>query len=104
MHFVLLATHTPESCPTSNAKTQEAMLSVAPQVQNIAETCGVKIVSGPFVNREHLIFAVLTTDRPENIDRFLVDTRLAHWNSVRVLPSLTMEEGMAEIQASRPMF
>jgi uncharacterized protein with GYD domain len=104
MHFVLLASHTPDVCPTSNAKTKGLMLEVAPRVQSIAETAGVKIVAGPFVNREHMIVAVVDAGDSESVDRFLVETRLSHWNSVRVLPSLTMEEGMAEIRGQSAIF
>jgi len=104
MHFVLLATHTPDTCPTSNSKTREVMSRIAPEIPNIAEKAGVKFVAGPFVNREHTIVVIVDADTSENVDRFLVESRLAHWNSVRVLPSLTMEEGMKEIEAATPIF
>ena len=104
MHFVLLASHTPESCPTSNAKTKELLLEVGPRVQGIAETAGVKIVAGPYVNREHMIVTVVDAGDSESVDRFLVEIRLSHWNRVRVLPSLTMEEGMAEIRNQQAIF
>ena len=104
MHFVLLASHTPEACPTSNSKTKELLLKIGPQIQSIAETSGVKIVAGPYVNREHMIVAVVDAADSESVDRFLIETRLAHWNSVRVLPSLTMEEGMGEIREQAAMF
>jgi uncharacterized protein with GYD domain len=104
MHFVLLASHTPESCPTSNAKTKELLLEVAPRVQGIAETAGVKIVAGPYVNREHMIVTVVDAGDSESVDRFLVESRLSHWNSVRVLPSLSMEDGMAEIRNQPAIF
>ena len=104
MHFVLLASHTPESCPTSNAKTKELLLKVAPQVQGIAETAGVKIVAGPYVNREHMVVTVVDAADSESVDRFLVESRLSHWNRVRVLPSLTMEEGIEEIRNQPAIF
>jgi uncharacterized protein with GYD domain len=104
MLFVLLATHTPDSCPTCNSKTKELLLKVVPEIPNIAEKAGVKFVAGPFVNREHTIVAIVEADKSENVDRFLVETRFGHWNSVRVLPSLTMEEGIKEIQAQTPIF
>lgn len=104
MHFVLLASHTAEVCPTSNARTKELLLEVAPRVQGIAETAGVRIVAGPYVNREHTIVTVVEAGDSESVDRFLVESRLSHWNRVRVMPSLTMEEGMAEIQNQRAIF
>ncbi|MEU1213869.1 hypothetical protein ABZ424_15890 [Streptomyces sp. NPDC005790] len=104
MHFVLLATHDPEVCPTANATTRDLMLKTAPDMPNLAQRAGVDIVAGPFVNREHTIVVVVRSDTAENVDRFLLEARLPHWNRVRVLPSLTMEEGLADIQAHTPIF
>lgn len=104
MYFVLLASHTPDLCPTSNSKTRDLMLKIMPETPGIAEKSGVKLMAGPFVNREHTIVAIVDAEKPENVDRFLVESRLVHWNAVRILPSLTLEEGMKEIQAATPVF
>lgn len=104
MHFVLLATHTPDTCPTSNSKMRDLLSKIAPEIPNIAAKAGVKIVAGPFVNREHTIVAIVDSDKADNVDRFLVETRLGQWNSVRILPSLTIEEGMQEMQTLTPIF
>ncbi|WP_240509333.1 hypothetical protein [Streptomyces agglomeratus] len=104
MHFVLIATHTPEICPTSNATTRDLMLKTGPDVPNLAQKAGVEIVAGPFVNREHTIVAVVQSDKVENVDRFLMESRLPHWNRVRVLPSLTMEDALTEVEAQTPIF
>lgn len=104
MHFVVLAEHTAEVCPTSNSKTMELMSEMGPQVPGIAEKNGVRIVAGPFVNREHVIVTIVDADTADAVDRFLVETRLAHWNSVRVLPSHSIEEAMEEVQSNTPLF
>ncbi len=61
-------------------------------------------MAGPFVNRERTIVVIVEADKSENVDRFLMETQFGHWNSVRVLPSLTMEEGIKEVQAQTPIF
>lgn len=104
MHFVVLGDHSPEVCPTSNAKTRALLLEIAPQINNMADKHGVRIVSGPFANREHMLVVVVETDRPEALDNFLVESRLAHWNRVRVLPSLPIDEAMQELQESASLF
>ncbi len=104
MHFVLLASHTAEVCPTSNAKTRDLMLQIGPEVPNLAEKAGVNIVAGPFVNREHMVVLIVEADKSENVDSFLLESRLSHWNNVRVLPSLPIEEGMKEVQEGTPIF
>ncbi len=102
MHFVLLGVHNAEVCPTSNAKTRDLMLQTAPEVPGIAEKT--KIVAGPYVNREHMTVAIVEADKAEDVDRFLVETRLHQWNTVRVLPSLPMEEGMKDVQEGTSLF
>jgi hypothetical protein len=104
VHFVLLAVHSAEVCPTSNSKTRDLMLQTAANIPGIAETAGVKIVAGPYVNREHLTVAVVEADKAEQVDEFLVGTRLHQWNQVRVLPSQSIEEGMKDIQESTSLF
>lgn len=104
MHYVLLANHNAEVCPTSHAKTRELMLQMGPEIPKIAQKVGVTIVAGPFVNREHTIVSVVETDKAENVDRFLVESRLPQWNTVRILPSLTIEQAMQEIQQETAVF
>ena len=104
MHFVLLATHEPDLCPTASSTVRKLLAEVAPQIPAIADKTGVKIVAGPFVNREHLTVAVVETDRPEDLDRFLIETRLPQWNSVRIIPSVPMAEGVSELEDLPALF
>lgn len=104
MHFVLLGVHSAEVCPTSNRTTRDLLLQIGPQIPDIAERCGVKIVAGPFVNREHMTVVVVEAERAEEVDRFLVESRLHQWNTMRVLPSQTMAEGMKDVQEGESLF
>ncbi len=104
MHFVLLASHTPETCPTSNSKTREVLLKGAPEMPALARRLGVNIIAGPLVSREHVVVIVAQAAKVEAIDQFISESGMSQWNSVRVLPSLTMEEGLKEVQALKPIF
>jgi hypothetical protein len=104
MHYVVLATHSPEVCPSSNAKSKAMLLEVGPQIPAIAEKNGVKLLAGPFINREHLTVVIAEADRAEDLDTFILEARLAQWNTVRVLPSHSMEEGMKEIVEGSTLF
>lgn len=98
MHYVLIASHGAEICPTSNAKTRKLVQESAGDIPAIAEKSGVTIVSGPYVSREHISVAVVEAKTGEDLDEFLMATRLPQWNSVRVLPSVHLADGMKEIQ------
>jgi uncharacterized protein with GYD domain len=104
MHFVVLGEHSPEVCPTSNAKTRALLLEIAPQMNNMADKHGVTLVSGPFANREHTVVMIVETDRADALDNFLVESRLAHWNKLRVLPSHPIDEAMREVQEGSSLF
>jgi hypothetical protein len=104
VHFVVLASHSPDICPTSNAKTKGLLLELAPQIPSIAQKHGVNIVAGPFVNREHMAVVIVETDRADGLDDFLVDSRLAQWNQVHILPSRSLQEGLTEIQEGTSLF
>lgn len=104
MHFVLLAEHNAEVCPMSNAKTRDLLLKLGPEIPNIAQKNGVTFVAGPYVNREHIVVAVVDSDSVDKVDKFLVESRLESWNRVRVLPSKTIQEGFEEVQAAESLF
>jgi hypothetical protein len=68
---------------------------------NIAQRNGVTLVSGPWVNREHVVVVVVEADQSEAVDRFIVESRLMQWNRIRILPSLSMEQGMKDVRPRR---
>ncbi len=104
MHYVILAEHAGEICPTSNAKTKALLLEIGPQIPKLAEQNQVKILAGPFVSREHVAVVIVEADRAESLDNFLMESRLPQWNRVRVLPSLPMDQAMQEVGASTSLF
>ncbi|HEX7164680.1 MAG TPA: hypothetical protein VF223_25960 [Trebonia sp.] len=91
-------------CPTSNAKTKALLLELGPQVSDLAAKHGVNIVAGPFANREHMLVVIVETDRAEALDSFVLESRLAQWNQVRILPSVPMQEAMQELQEATTVF
>jgi hypothetical protein len=104
LHFVLLAEHSAEVCPTSNSKTRDLVLQIGPNIPAIAERAGVTMVAGPYVNRDHLTVAVVEADKAENVDQFLVETRLHQWNTVRIMPSMPIQEGMKDLEEGEMLF
>ena len=104
MHFVVLGVHSAEVCPNSNAKSKAMLLEMGPKIPTIAQKHGVKILAGPYINREHLTVVIVETERAEALDAFILESRLAQWNTVRVIPSHPMEVGMKEIAEGTSLF
>jgi hypothetical protein len=97
VHYVVLGTHSAEVCPTSNATSRALLLDIGPQIPKIAEKHKVNILSGPWVNREHMTVTIVETESAESLDAFLVESRLHQWNTLHILPSTDMAAGMKEI-------
>ena len=104
MHYVVLASHSAEVCPTGNAKTKALLQEVAPEIPVIAGKHGVNILAGPYANREHMVVVIVETESSEALDTFLAETRLTQWNTVRILPSLPMEAAMRELEEQPSLF
>jgi hypothetical protein len=50
------------------------------------------------------VVTVVEAAGSENHARFLVESRLKQWNTIHILPSLPMEEGLSQVQPSTPVF
>ncbi len=96
MQFVIIARHSPENCPSSNAKIRQIMAEGAKDVPNIAKNLGLKIITLNVFGPDHEILAVVVADRIEPIRDFVFQSRLAQWNTVNIHATWTMEEAMAK--------
>ena len=47
---------------------------------------------------------IVETDSAEALDSFVVESRLAQWNQVRILPSVPMQTAMQELQEATMLF
>jgi hypothetical protein len=47
---------------------------------------------------------VAEADRAEDVHAFIVESRLAQWNTVRVIPSHPVEVGMKEVVEGTTLF
>ncbi len=97
MQFVIVARHSPENCPSSNAKIRQIMAEGAGQIPNIAKKLGLRIITVNVFGPDHEILAVVEADRIEPVRDFAFETRLAQWNTVNIHATWTMEEAMAKV-------
>lgn len=104
MHFVILAPHSAEVCPAGNSKIRSMLLEVGPQIPEMAERTGVRLVGGPYVNQEHMTVVILEADRAEDVTAFVAETRLNQWSTVHVIPSKPLADALAEFESQPPLF
>lgn len=104
MHYVILATHSAGNCPTANAAVRAMLKDTAPKIPDLAKANGVTITAGPYANRDHLVVMCADAESMEGLDKFLAATRLEQFNSLRILPSLDMQQAMAELDDYPALF
>jgi hypothetical protein len=104
MQYVVLATHTPDLCPTSNAKIRELMKQGSKEIPSLAGKLGVKIVTLNVFGPDHQVIAVVEADDIERVRDFVMESRLIQWNTVNVHATYTMEEALAKADKLPTLF
>lgn len=64
----------------------------------------VRIIAGAFISHERLVVIIAEARTVGAIDVFLEQSRLGHWNGVRVLPSLTIKAEKQQLREAAPIF
>lgn len=96
MQFVVIARHSPEHCPMSNAKIRQLMKEGAKEVPNIAQKLGVKILSMNVYGPDHEVLVVVEADGIEPVREFVTESRLIQWNTTTIHATWSMEEALAK--------
>jgi hypothetical protein len=98
--YVILAEHTPDVCPSSNAKVraraQEGMGQLLPK---LAESAGVKFEVGPLhLDPGHRTISVVEAPNIETLSQLVYDVGLSQWNTVELCPVTPVAELMARVE------
>jgi len=104
MQFVIIADHSPESCPTSNSKIRELLAQSAREMPGLAARLDLKIVTINVLGPDHRIVAVVEADEIERVRSFAMESRLVQWNTVHVHASWTIEEALANASRLPALF
>ncbi|MDD5543978.1 MAG: hypothetical protein PHX83_12465 [Acidobacteriia bacterium] len=104
MQFVIIAKHSPEHCPTSNAKIRQLMKQGAGEIPNVAKKLGVKIVTINVFGPDHTVMAVMEANGIEPVRDFTMESRLIQWNTIAIHATWTMEEALSKADALQPIF
>jgi hypothetical protein len=96
MQFVIIAEHGPELCPMSNAKIRDLMKQTAGDMPNLAQKLGVNLITTSVFGPDHVIHTVAEADNIEAVREFVMQSRLAQWNTTRIHAAWPMEEAMSK--------
>lgn len=104
MQFVILAEHSPEFCPSSNAKIREMMKQGAKELPNLAKQLGVKIITLNVYGPDHVVLAVVEAGDIEAVRNFVLQSRLIQWNTTKIHATWSLEEALAKVEAIPTIF
>jgi hypothetical protein len=94
MEFVVVADHTPDECPSSNAKVRKMMAEAAGKLPALAKSLGVEpvYIGAPMV--DHKLFFVLKAPSYEAVRNLLIKSGMIQTQTSHIYPTLSMEEAL----------
>jgi hypothetical protein len=97
--YVILAEHSPDICPSSNARSRaRALEGMGQNLSALAEAAGVTFLTGPLhLDPGHRSIAVVDAPNVEAVTELVYDSGLSQWNSVEVCPTRPVAEMMARV-------
>ena len=104
MQFVILAKHSPDLCPTSNAQVRALMKEGMKLIPDLARKLGLEIITIRVFGPDHIVMAVVEAQGIEAVRDFMFESRLIQWNTTRVHATYSMEEALAKSEALPAMF
>ena len=97
--YIILADHSPDICPSSNAKVRaRAMEGLGEQLPKLAQDAGIRFDVEPLhIDPSHRTFAVVDAPSVEVVCKLVDDTGMSQWNTVEVAPLTPISELMPRV-------
>ena len=94
--YGVYGSHTPEACPVNNRKTAETLVEFAnSDIASIAGKYKINRVLGQYHSAlEHTFLWVVDAEDPHLIEQFCIDTGIASFNYLKIVPLITFGEGV----------
>jgi hypothetical protein len=105
--YALLADHTPDLCPGSNARTRaRALEGTNPDnIQKVCAELGMSFVVAPLhLDPTHRVMAIVEAPSIETVTEFVMATGLFQWNTVETYPVTPIAEMMEKVNEFPPVF
>jgi hypothetical protein len=97
--YVILADHTPDICPSANARSRaRALEGTGELLPKLAAEAGITFQVGPLhLDPGHRTVSVVDAPSIEAVTKLVYDTGLSQWNTVEVCPTTPIAELMADV-------
>jgi len=104
MDFVVIADHSPQNCPSSNAKVRKQLSEGFPQLPNLAKRLGVEVTFVGIPMVDHKIFMVVKAQNFEAVRNLIVESAIMQTNTVHIYPTVSFEEAIKSVEKLPTIF
>jgi len=104
MQFVIMATHSPDMCPTANSKIREMLKHSAQGIPEVAAKHGLKLITLNVFGPDHQLLAVVEANDIEAVRNVVMESRLVQWNTTHIHATWTLEDAIARAEKLSPIF
>ena len=100
MLYGIYGSHTPETCPISVPKYAQVFVDILEHdPEQLADAYGIHRIEAQYHSAlEHTFLWVVDAEDPAQIERFAVDTGLASFNTIRIVPMHTFAETVERLK------
>ena len=94
--YGIYGSHTTESCPLNNREVAERVVAVAESdIESTASKYKISEIVGQYHSAlEHTFLRIVEAEDPHLIEQFCVETGIASFNRIKIVPLITFSEGV----------
>ena len=89
--YGIYGSHTVEACPLFNVGNRKLLLETASGFDAKAAAFGIKVVAAYHSGLEHTFVWIVESEDPHKIEELMVQTKVAQWNSAKIVPLKTLQ-------------
>ena len=93
--YGIYGSHTTESCPLNNQQNRRAVIEGGPQIKQMAESAGVKIIAQYHSGLEHTFLWIVEAKDAQTVENVMFQAGVHKFNAVTIVP-LTTFDGVIE--------
>ena len=97
MYFLMIAKHSPESCPMHNEAAKKSFTDFDANLGPLSQKHGIKIVGGWASTPEHMTIIIYDVPSPDAMVKFMQEPQIMAWQGYQTItnrPVLSFEETM----------
>ena len=102
--YGISGSHTTNSCPLNNDDNAKMVLSTEKMnIEQIAQKYKIHKILGQYHSAlEHTFLWIVDAEDPHTIQQFCIDSGIASFNSVKIVPMITFQQVIETVKKANP--